>query len=432
MSVAAYRDIMRVPSVSWLFVTSIVGRFHQGMTGLALMMLTTEHASYPVYSAVSAAGVAGAVVAGPLLSRLADAHGRRRVLTATTVLHTVGIAALLLAPPRPVPLVGLSLFLGLCTPPMTSAVRAALPTLLRSGQRGTYFALEATSQEVIFVVGPVVTSSLAVFGGPRLALGACGALVLAGTLAYVRDRNAEAGRASAAPAKAGALLRRPGLPRLFAAGFLLTGALAGQVLGVVALVSGRQVSAEAGFVIAVGSLGSLVGGLIHGTRKNHRARLRHLMVFLAAGLAVLPLATGEFTLTVLLFFWGLTVAPAMSGLFERLSATAPEGAAAEAFGWMNSMFAAGNVAGTALSGLLITQWGARAPLVAACGLALLAAFVCEPWTRPGRGDPGSPEGAGTGGTETGGTDRPPASPDDAERPPAPPGTVPHTERHDHP
>ncbi|MET8977902.1 MFS transporter [Streptomyces sp. NPDC004539] len=408
MPVAAYRELMRTPSVPWLFVTSIVGRFHQGMTGLALMMLTTEHASYTVYSAVSAAGVAGAVVAGPLLSRLADTHGRRRVLTATTALHTAAMAALILAPPRPAALVGLSLLLGLCTPPMTSAVRAALPTLLRSGQRRTYFALEATSQEVIFVAGPVITSSLAAFGGPRLALGACGALVLVGTLAYVRDRNAEAGRTTAAAAKGGSLLRRPGLPRLYATGFLLTGALAGQVLGVVATVSGRQVSSEAGFVIAVGSLGSLVGGLVHGTR-GHRARLRHLMLLLTAGLAVLPLATGEATLTVLLFFWGLTVAPAMSGLFERLSATVPDGSAAEAFGWMNSMFAAGNVAGTALGGLLITQWGARAPLVAACGLGLLAALVCEPWTRPGRGA---------------------ADPDDAAHPHTRPATPSSTERHD--
>lgn len=381
VSTHAYRDLLRTSSVPWLLTTSIIGRFHQGMTGLALMMLTTQHSTYAVYSLVSAAAVAGALVAGPLSSRLADTHGRRPVLAITALLHTAAMGALILVPPRPVLLVALSLLTGLCTPPMTAAVRVALPALVRPEQRRTFFALEATAQEVIFVVGPVVVAMFAAFGGPRLAMGACAGFVLAGTLAYVCDRNAEAGRAPTTDALKGRVLWAPGLPRLFLTTVLLTAALAGQVIGVVAVVSGRHASSDSGFVLAVGSLGSLVGGLIHGARSHHPASLRRLMLFLAAGLAVLSLAPGTIALTVVLFFWGMTVAPVMSALFERLSSRAPTGSAAEAFGWMGSMFAVGNMLGSAIAGVLITAYGARAPIVVACGLALLAALVCE--ARPG-------------------------------------------------
>ncbi|MEU9456658.1 MFS transporter [Streptomyces sp. NPDC048277] len=406
MSGTTYRKLLRTPSVSWLLATSVIGRFHQGMTGLALMMLTTRHSSYAVYSVVSAAAVIGTFVAGPLLSRLADTHGRRPVLAVTAVLYALVMGALTVVPPRPVLLVALALLSGLCTPPLTAAVRAALPTLVRPEQRRTFFALEATAQEVIFIAGPVMVSTCAVFGGPRLAMGACAGFVLAGTLAYTYDGNVEAGRAPEARSTSGRLLQAPGVLRLLVTGVLLTVALAGQVIGVVAMVSGRHASSESGFVLAVGSLGSLVGGLVHGASSRRPARLRHLMLFLAAGLAVLPLAPGPGVLTVLLFFWGTTVAPVMSALFARLSARAPAGSAAEAFGWMGSMFAVGNVLGSALGGVLISVLGARAPVVMACGLAVLAALVCE--RRPGlRGRPDAPSGDEKHGEATCGKAGPP-------------------------
>ncbi|WP_045558372.1 MFS transporter [Streptomyces sp. FxanaA7] len=410
MSVATYREFLRTPSVSWLFLTSIVGRFNQGMTSLALLMLTIDRSSYAVYSAVSAVGMIGALVSGPLVSRLAEGRGRRRVLAATAVLHTVAMGTLILVPPEPVLLIGLSLCLGLCTPPLTSTVRATVPMLVRPEQGRTFFALEATAQEVVFVVGPVITSTLAAFGGPHLALAACGTLVLVGTLAYAAGRDAEAGRVAVAPVRGGAVLRVRGLSRLFTAGALLTCALAAQVLGVVALVSGSEVSTDAGFVLAVGSLGSLVGGLVHGARRRQKARLRRPLLYVAAGLGLLALTPGQTAVTVLLFFWGMTVAPALSSLFERLSATAPTGSAAEAFGWMGSVLAIGNVAGTTLAGLLVTGWGARAPLAVACVLALLAALVCEPWRRSGRR--GAAASDGTTDQVTDRPARPPVPPDD--------------------
>ncbi|MGP2440406.1 MFS transporter [Streptomyces sp. JW3] len=380
MPTNSYRELVRTPSVGRLMSTSILARLNQGMSGLALMMITTERSTYAVYSLVSAASVIGLLVSGPLASRLADTHGRRRVLTVTAVLHTLAMGGMTVCPPRPALLVVLSLLTGLCTPPMTAAVRAALPELVRPHQRRTFFALEATAQEVILVVGPVITSTLAVLGGPRLALGGCAGLVLVGTLAYVGDRNVEAGRAPAGTGSRAGAWRTPGLPRLCAVGFLLTGALAAQVMGIVALVSGRHVTSGAGLILACGSFGSLVGGLIHGARKHHHARLRPLMLVLAAGLLVLPLTPGTGVLTVAFFLLGMTVAPLMSALFERLSWQVPAGMVAEAFGWMGSAFAVGNVSGSALGGVLITAYGAAAPFGAACALALVAALICEPWS----------------------------------------------------
>ncbi|MEI8409681.1 MULTISPECIES: MFS transporter [unclassified Kribbella] len=379
MPVGAFREVLGIPSIRWQLATSIVGRLNQGMAGFALLMLTTEHSTYAVFSAVSAAGVAGTFVAGPLLSRMADARGRRRVLAVTAVLYSLTMSAMALVPPHPILLVALSLLAGLFTPPMTATVRAALPALAGPDRRQTIFALESTLQELIFVLGPPTAALCAVIGGPRLAVGACAVLVLLGTLGYVRDANVDAGRLPGSRVAGRGALRSPGVPRVLIAGTLLVFAFSSEVIGVVAMVSGERATSRSGLVVAAGSLGSLVGGVVYGMRNRHRAQLRHLMLFVAIGLAALIVAPNPGVLTALLFCWGCTVAPAMSRLLERLSAKTPAESATEAFGWMSGGFAAGNALGTASSGLLVTAYGARAPIIAACVSTTLAALICERW-----------------------------------------------------
>lgn len=376
---STYRELLRTPSVPWLLATSIVGRLNQGMTGLAVLLLTNEHSTYAVYSAVSVAGVAGAFTAGPLLSRWADAHGRRRILAATAALYACCMGALALVPQRPAFLVLFSLLAGLCSPPMTASVRAVLPSLVDPARRQSIFALESTVQELIFVVGPPTTSMFVAIGGPHLAVAACGVLALVGTLGYVSDSSVDAGIGVEPHAKGARVLRAPGIGRALTTGALLIAAFTGEVIGVVALVSGRHASGNAGFTIACGSLGSLVGGLFYGSRSRHRTQLRHLLLFCATGLAALLLAPNHLVLDLLLFCWGLTIAPTMSRLLERLSSLAPQGTATEVFGWLSSSLAVGNGLGSVLSGFLATAYGGCGPIVAGCGLTLLAALICEPW-----------------------------------------------------
>jgi len=379
MPATTYRSLLRTPSVPWLLGTSVVGRANQGMTGLALLLLVTQRSTYAVAGAVSAAYLAGAFLAGPVWSRLADSHGRRRVLSITAVAFALTMAALSLVPPRPGLLAFIALLGGMCIPPVTASIRAALPALVPVEQRRSVFALESTVQELIFVLGPPATAVLATIGGPRLAVAAAGVLVLVGSLGFARDSNADAGRHVGERPKGGRVLRVPGIPGAIAAGFALIAAFACETVAVVALVSGRHASSSAAYTLACTSIGSLCGGLIYGSRHRHRAQLRHLLMFVATGLAMLLLAPDRLVLTVLLFFWGLTIAPALSRLFERLASLAPRAASTEAFGWMGSGLTAGNALGSAVGGMLVTASGGRAALGASVVLTIVAALICEPW-----------------------------------------------------
>jgi predicted MFS family arabinose efflux permease len=377
---AAYSDLLRSRSVAWLLATSVVGRFNQGMTGLALLLLVTQHSTYAAAGVVSASYLVGGCMAGPVLSRLADARGRRKVLSITSVLFAGAMCALSLAPARPVLMALFALLAGLCTPPLTASIRAVLPALVTPEQRRSVFALESTVQELIFILGPPLTAVLATVGGPRVAVAAAGGLALLGTLGFARDHNADAGRTHAdLRLPGGRVLRSPGIAGVIVAGTALISAFACETVGVVAIVSGRHASSGSAFILACTSLGSLCGGLYYGSRRHHRAELRHLLLFVATGLAALMLAPDRIALTVLLFCWGLTIAPALSRLFERLSSLAPIGASTEAFGWMGSGLTAGNAIGSAVGGFLVTADSGRAAIAASVMFTVVAALICEPW-----------------------------------------------------
>lgn len=377
---ATYGELLRTRSVAWLLATSVVGRFNQGMTGLALLLLVTQHSTYAAAGVVSATYLVGGCMAGPVLSRLADARGRRKVLSITSILFAAAMCALSLAPARPALMALFALLAGLCTPPLTASIRAVLPALVAQEQRRSVFALESTVQELIFILGPPLTAILATIGGPRVAVATAGGLALLGTLSFARDRNADAGRDHAQPQlPGGRVLRSPGITGVIVAGTALIAAFASETVGVVAIVSGRHASSSSAFILACTSIGSLCGGLFYGSRQKHRAELRHLLLFVATGLAVLLLAPDRIVLTVLLFCWGLTIAPALSRLFERLSSLAPIGASTEAFGWMGSGLTAGNAIGSAVGGFLVTADSGRAAIGASVLFTIAAAIICEPW-----------------------------------------------------
>lgn len=377
MSLSVYARLLRVPSLGWLLGTSILGRLNQSMTGLALLLLITQHGSYALAGAVTMSYMVGCCIAGPLLTRLADDHGRRRVLRLSAVAFAAVLTALAYAPPRALVLHALALLAGAVTPPITAAVRAALPALVPDDRRTQVFALESTLQELIFVSGPPLTAAIAAVGGPRAAVVASGVFVLVGTLAFAGDRNAEAGRA-ARPASAGrGVLHIPGVVRLMVAGAAIVAAFSASALAVVAFISGPTATGEAGLSLAAASLGSLVGGLWFGVRLRHDSSLLAHLGAVAGAFLLLLLAPNPLVLTLLLFVWGTTVAPALTLVFQRMSTLPPAWARTTAFGWLGSAMTAGNGVGAAVGGVVVTH-SPRAGFVLAAVLAFVAAGVAEP------------------------------------------------------
>ncbi|MES2170381.1 MAG: MFS transporter, partial [Actinomycetota bacterium] len=158
-----YLGLLRTRGVARIMSAQLVARIPNGMLSLAyLLHIERVLHSYGAAGLVLAATSIGQAVAGPLTSRWMGVWGMRRVLILTMSVCAIAIGTIALAPALPLPLyMVLGLVGGLSTPPIQPAVRTIYPTMVNSRQLTPLFSLDASAQEVIWVVGPVITTLIA-------------------------------------------------------------------------------------------------------------------------------------------------------------------------------------------------------------------------------------------------------------------------------
>jgi MFS family permease len=383
MVLERYRAVLRVPGVGRLLFTSLLARMPNGMSALAILLLVTRHNGYAKAGLVTGAYVAAAGVSNLLLSRATDRVGPRRVLIPTAFGYLVGLTALALVPADAyVAEVLLGIAAGASSPPVVSVVRGLWPRLLEPEVAQVVYGLEATAQELVFISGPALVALVAgIFGAPAACI-LTGAFAFLGTVAFV---TSPALHAVARPTQRvrHRLMRRTRLPLYVAIAVALTIALNMTDVGVVAFVSGRHASAGAGVVLALWSLGSMIGGLVFGIRGGvlDDMAVGWATLAIAASVAVAAASPGRVGLAVVLFVGGATVAPGLARLYGRVGAVAPEGASTEAFGWVAVGLLAGSSVGAAIGGAVVEAWGPRVDFLLAGAVPAVVAGGVLMWVR---------------------------------------------------
>ena len=394
MVLARYRAVLRNGGVGRLLWTSLLARMPNGMSALAILLLVTRHNGYARAGLVTGSYVAAAGLSNLLLSRAVDRIGPRPVLVSTAVGYAAGLTALALVPADDyVAELLLGVAAGASTPPVVSVVRGLWPRLLEPEVAQVVYGLEATAQELVFITGPALVALVAGVAGAPTAVILTAAFAFVGTLAFV---SSPALRPTARPSERfrHQLMRRTRLPLYVAVGVAVTIALNMTDVGVVAFVSGRHASAGAGVVLALWSVGSMVGGLLFGVRPGalDDAAVGRSTLAIAASIAVAAASPGPVGLAVVLFLGGSTVAPGLARLYGRVGAVAPEGASTEAFGWIAVGLLAGSSVGAALGGLVVDALGPRTDFLLAAVAPAVTGLAVLLWLRgrdavPGKAEP---------------------------------------------
>ena len=204
MRLRIYLDVLRVPSVTRLLSSAVVGRMPTGMAGLAIVLLVRgAGGSYAVAGVVAGTYSAALALTSPLLGRLVDRVGQTRVLAGCAVASALSFGALAVVGrgASPVMLAGLAALAGASIPPVGACMRALWSDLLgHDDQLQAAFAVESTVQELIFVVGPPLVALLAAAVSPAAAVLGTGALLLAGVGSSPPPRRRGPGGRGAAPA----------------------------------------------------------------------------------------------------------------------------------------------------------------------------------------------------------------------------------------
>ena len=377
---AGYRELVRTPGVVRIIAAQLTARFPNGMTSLAIL-LHIEHVtgSYGAAGLVLAATSVGQAVAGPVTSRWMGLWGMRRVLTITTAICAAAIATLALASLALPAYMALGLVAGLSTPPVQSAARTIYPKLVNARQLTPLYSLDASLQEIIWIVAPVVITFVATQVGTVPALLLIVLILAGGGAWFILSPEVGRVRIPRSRRRLGRVLGKPAVLLATATGFLLIGACAAVEAGVVSTFGHGGL--EAGLVLAVFSIGSLAGGLAFGHIPIGRWATARRMAIVTAGLLLTTVSLDVWWLGGTLALAGIGIAPALAVMFAITSASVKFSETAEAYGWIGTGQLIGAAAGSAVAGFLIDGVGAVGAFWAGAAFALVGVIVATTCVR---------------------------------------------------
>lgn len=389
---SSYASLLRTPGVARIIAAQLTARFPGGMLSLAYL-IHIEHIlhSYGAAGLVLAATSLGQAIAGPLTSRWMGVWGMRRVLALTLVVCALSIVTIAVAPLTLPLYMVVGLIGGLSTPPVQPAVRTIYPKMVNSTQLTRLFSLDASAQEIIWIAGPVITTFVAVQVSTVAAILLAAVFLVGGGLWFIASPEVGRVRIPRSKRAFGTVLRRPPVLLATITGFLLVGSCAAVEAGVVAVFG--KTGPQAGIVLAIWAIGSIVGGLSLGHIPIGPWALARRMFAVFVGLALAMVFLNFWWLAVTLLIAGIGIAPALAVLFAIVSSSVKFSDTAEAYGWVGTGQLIGAALGSAAAGFLIDANGAIGGFWAATTLALLGFLfptIFRRWHPDLRGKDASP------------------------------------------
>jgi hypothetical protein len=279
----------------------------------------------------------------------------------------------------PAALVLLSGLAGALMPSIAPTVRALLREVISEpATRESAYALESVAQEIIWILGPFLVALMVAITSPSVALLVLGLICVTGTFMFVNSPLASNRAQTHEHGERRSALSSGPLRTLLGPIALMGFALGAIEVGLPSLALHAGSRAASGLLLAVWSLGSMIGGLWFGAR-SWRSSLptRYRALFIAAIAFTSPLIVArsipEGVLGALLA--GLTIAPLFSTQYSMVSRAVTPGTETEAFTWVTAALVTGIAAGSAAGGAVISSGGVGAPFILGVAATLVAALI---------------------------------------------------------
>jgi predicted MFS family arabinose efflux permease len=235
--------------------------------------------------------------------------------------------------------------------------------------------------EMVFIVGPVLVTFLAIGDRPWLGLVAAGLLGTGGAVALSRLRRTQPPVSVRDPAVASAPMPWLRLLPLVIVSVGLGSLFGSAEVVIVAFADEAGNRGIAGWMLAAWATGSMLAGLIVGARaaRGHALdQLRWSATALTAMMAVLIVIPTVGWVTVVLFLAGFAISPALISSISLVERFVPPARLTEGIAWAGTGLAAGVAPGAAISGVVVDRLGASpafaAPVVSGA-VAVAAAWA---------------------------------------------------------
>ncbi|MGR6970972.1 MFS transporter [Streptomyces cynarae] len=392
-----YGQLLRTRGAWTFLLPGFAARQPFAMLTLSIVLLVRHTTgSYGAAGAVAAVTGVSMALFAPYSGRLADRHGQRAVLLPGVLVHALAGVSLTVLALTHAPLWALfaaAVPTGASVPQIGPMVRARWGVKLKdSPLMSTAAAFESVTDELTFVLGPLLATALCTAVTPAAGLLTEAALTLVGGVLFAAQKRTQPAVAAVTHARVqhASALRVPGV-RVLVVTFLGIGSVFG----------GMQVSLSAfsqsigepglnGVLYGVFAAGNMLSGVVCGALAWKAAPQRRLVIgYTALALAASALWTAHSVavLAGLGLLVGMCIAPSLITGYTLVEALVPDGARTEAFTWLTGAVALGQAAAVTVAGQLEDRlWTGAGFLVPMGGtvLALLTLLSLRSWlvTRP--------------------------------------------------
>ncbi|MGC4175245.1 MFS transporter [Demequina sp.] len=413
-----YRVILRKPGAFSFAWSGLLARLPMSMFNISvILMVQIQYDSYSMAGRVAAIGTLVWAAQTVPTARLVDRVGQRVAMIPLTVMFVIGAVIVVWTAMTRGPewLLWVGVAVSSVSGPVGSLTRARWSHILKQDEIHTAFALEGALDEVLFIGGPALATILATVVWPPLGLVVCTISAIVGMTFLLRQTSTQPPKRS----ETGGSSLGFRLPVAVIAVAVIATAL-GLMFGAfdisaVAFADEHGLKSLSGVILAVLSVGSLLGGLYYGSRHWSMALWKRTVVFagvLAVGFVALGFAPNLLIFSVIGFFAGATIAPTMTNIDSVVQRVVKSDQITEGMAWVRIGIGIGVAFGAWAAGWLIQNEGARYGLVVAAAAAVLVfvlALATIPLLKRGTGNDGEGE-------------RPsdPASDTLVEHPPVPP------------
>lgn len=386
------RTVLRTPGAALQAVSGLVGQLTQGAAAIAIVLVVREHTGSVALAGVVAGTLAiGAGVARPIQGRLMDRHGLATLNAVCGVVHPAALIAIVGVSAADGPhalLIALGVVAGLALPSISTAMRVAWGEAAGDDDRTAAYSMVYLTQELSLLTAPLIFATLTATSSASTGLIVVAVLSGVGTLAFAASvRSVHLPRvAPRSRAGRGKVIRTHGIAPVLAAAAAIGAVIGGIEVGVPTLATAHHKPAAAGILIAMLSIGGIVGAAAYGMRQwtaDPAARLLSLTSTMTACAAVMVATEGLVVLGLVLLIAGVALNPALTTLTLLLDRLTEERTAAEAFGWLSTGISAGTGAAAAIAGVLVQYGGnARPAFVVAAVAAVCATLLALALRRP--------------------------------------------------
>lgn len=422
-----YARIFSLPGAPAFAISGMVARLPMSMTSLGIVLaLNNLYGNWTVAGTMSAACVLAMGAATPVYARLFDRHGQSRVgwpaLAAQVTMLVAFAVAAMIRVPLPVLFV-LAMGIGATQFAFGALVRTRWSWALRDvddpNLLNTAYAFESAVDEVVFILGPIITAGLATMIHPVVPFFVAAAAVGIGGATYFlqkrteppvailtpvhiearSDATSDAAHAAAAdgiaaggstpdgaasrmravadPSKHTAL-QFPGILMLMITWVVFNMCFSMFDVSMTSLTKALGRASIVGVQLAMFAVGSCIGALVFGSVRLRGSHWTHMLVFmtyLTLGFVGIYLAGSNLLLIgAIELIAGLGVAPIYATGNLIVKQTVPANFLTEGLSWLSTSVNIGQSIGSTIVGIVLDAHGPAAGLA----LPMMACAVSIP------------------------------------------------------